>query len=152
MTEQEILAEVEANIRKDIPRLNELSVGCLIKDKKYEIIYKVYDETTHHLRVFELNSELPNTLAINKKHIDSFEIVGYEIMLNDVLEWIKFNAFNVEFQENGDFNLYRELKLSKSIERYNFVNWDLSKPLLKDQLEELIKFLYNLIKQQKWNN
>lgn len=151
MTTAEMLADVSAQIRKDIPRLMELREGCMLDYFINERAYtgKVVETFTSYFNVY-FDGEI--------KSIDfeldenTFKIIGHDIMLNDVLEWIKFNAFNVEFQENGDFNLHRELKLSKSIERYNFVNWDLSKPLLKDQVEELIKFLYALIKQQKWNN
>lgn len=149
MTKQEMLAEIEAVIREDIPRLSELREGCILQNEWSKDFFKVYDETENHIRIFQLNSDVPNEQVINKKHINTYTpliIIGHDIMLNDVLEWIKFNAFSVEFQENGDFNLHRELKLSKSIERYGFVNWNLSKPLLKDQLEELINFLYTLIK------
>lgn len=149
MTKQETLAEIEADIRKDIPRLYELREGCILQNEWSKDFFKVYDETENHIRIFQLNSDVPNEQVINKKYINTYTpliIIGHDIMLNDVLEWIKFNAFSVEFQENGDFNLYRELKLSKSIERYGFVNWNLSAPYIKEQSEELIKFLYNLIK------
>lgn len=34
MTKQEMLASVEAQIRKDIPRTMEFREGCLIKERK----------------------------------------------------------------------------------------------------------------------
>ena len=66
------------------------------------------------------------------------KLLGKAIMLNDVLEYFKTSNYD------GKVNMMSE---HKAINGINFIvkNWDLSKPLLKNQSEELISWLAELL-------
>lgn len=83
---------------------------------------------------------------------NDFEIVGLSPMLNDVLEWHQdyfsknshfevesFTAEDVKYSIGCFYNYDSDDELEKYF-------WDLSKPFIKDQSPELIKFLHSLIK------
>lgn len=149
MTKQEMLAEVEAKIREDIPRLMELNVGCKLwfSDSHNSSLIKIIAEDKEEDCFYVLEDSY-DVDKYKKSFINEhYQIIGHDIMLNDVLEWLLFNAFSVEFQENGDFNKYRYSDNNLVFDRFDFASWYLPSPYLKDQSEELIKFLYNLIKE-----
>ena len=66
------------------------------------------------------------------------KLLGKAIMLNDVLEYFKTSNYD------GKVNMMLE---HEAINGINFIvkNWDLSKPLLKNQSEELISWLAELL-------
>ena len=136
MTTAEMIASVEARIRKDIPRLMELREGCLVgKDNEvFRIEENPKGDGYYVGRYFYLYEE---SIA------ERYEIIGHDIMLNDVLEWGLMNKlFNVEL-------IHKTLRMKpyKNLLHLNdYGRWDLSKSYFKNQSAELVKFLYNLKK------
>ncbi|WGU68233.1 hypothetical protein QIU19_13360 [Capnocytophaga canimorsus] len=79
-----------------------------------------------------------------------FEIIGHEIMLNDVLVWLKIKTGcdiskgRYAVLPNGEF-VFIEYEQQEGFDIVKtFISWNLSSPYLKDQSEELIKFLYDI--------
>ena len=136
-THQEKLNELTEAIRKSIPRLMELSEGCVIKLKKR--IYKFNAYLNEHL-IHAVGLDTSSVLIYTD---DDFIIIGHEPLLNDVLEWhslngrCKYSHFEVSKGE-AYFSIYDG-------EENESINWDLSKLKLSDQSEELINFLHDLI-------
>lgn len=163
-----MLAEVTAQIRKDIPRLMELKEGCILmkRDTKYNPVYRKIVFTYNNTYYIPSKCFGLKVIEFSKENIDKdYEIIGHEIMLNDVLEWLNYIIYEEcipisdlgysgmvkQFYVKGDdgsiiFEIL-DLKnpdLGLDIIRYGV--WDLSSIYLKDQSERVIKFLYNLIK------
>lgn len=143
MTPQEKLHAVETAIRKALPRLMKPTEGCLVifrnvKNKKQsgKILYNFGQD---FYRIFCKNESDEYLRRRNE-----VEILGHDILLNDVLEWLKelelsnkIKSFEIGFTPMGQFVIKQKEVI---------VFWDLSKPRLADQSEKLINFLYNLIK------
>lgn len=128
---------LEEKIRKDLPRLMELGEGCRVK-------------LADHKKTSDPNNIIKMVNAFTFKSEDIVEIIGHDILLSDVLEWLQLVGDN-NIEINYDF-------LSFSIKRnmfyngdfgYKYVNWDLSKSCLKYQNEVVIAFLYDLIKNER---
>lgn len=156
MTTREKLQIVTDRIRKDIPRLMELSEGCWVRKKR--LMYPEFEENEYfynHIRgvyqgdksyilfSYDENGEVGQS-SVEKDYLDKhFEVVGHEPMLNDVLEWL-----GIVFSKNSE-----DCRVPTAIDNdgmffrndYDKELWNLSKPYLKDQNNELIDFLYNLI-------
>jgi len=65
-----------------------------------------------------------------------------ELLLNDVLNWfVRIKKPYYTHFKDSYFYVYNH------DDRINILNWNLEKPYLKDQSEELINFLYSLIEQ-----
>ena len=136
-THQEKLNELTEAIRKSIPRLMELSEGCVLE--KYNEKYKIHEVKNERYY-------LTNILGGHTKYeIDrDYTIIGHEPLLNHVLEWHslngrdKYSHFEVSKGE-AYFSIYDG-------EENESINWDLSKSKLSDQSKELIDFLHDLIK------
>ncbi|WP_392448006.1 hypothetical protein ACF3OB_01210 [Capnocytophaga canis] len=145
-----MLSEVEKQIRKDIPRLMELREGCLLmKNEKHDNVLKGGEVVKISCLWNDIIQVSPIGEPLSRNYIehqikDLFDVIGHDIMLNDVLEWSLMNKiFNIEL-------IHKTLRMKpfKNLLHLNdYGRWDLSKPYLKDQSEELINFLYNLIKQ-----
>lgn len=135
MTTQEKLKELTEKIRKDIPRLSELSAGCLVLVKnslKGTIV--MADKPTYYIVCIE--SYMGNLVVAE----EDITVLGQEPMLNDVLEWLQL------LNGSEDIDLLFEQKGFMQISRANaLVECDLSKPYLKDQNDTLIEFLYDLM-------
>lgn len=147
MTPQEKLHAVETAIRKTLPRLTEPTEGCRILEKgkaeeNYSIILVDGDDYT----IFTPYSfGLPIDKIDQEDLSENYEIIGHDILLSDVLEWLKelelsnkIKSFEIGFTPMGQFVIKQKEVI---------VFWDLSKPRLADQSEELIDLLYNLIKE-----
>ncbi|AZB23609.1 hypothetical protein EG339_02715 [Chryseobacterium bernardetii] len=101
----------------------------------------------------EIREKLPRLKEVKKQsYIGGCNIMTLSApMLNDVLEWHSkyycknshFEVLNIVINDEkhpaGVFIDYSEEYTARFI-------WDLSKPFLKDQSPELIKFLHSLIK------
>ena len=135
-THKEKLNELTTEIRKSIPRLMELSNGCVLE--KYNEKYKIHEVKNERYY-------LTNILGGHTKYeIDrDYTIIGHEPLLNDVLEWhslngrCKYSHFEVSKGE-AYFSIYDG-------EENESIILDLSKSKLSDQSEELINFLHDLI-------
>ena len=126
------MKELENKIRKALPYLQNIEVNCLIGDyydiKKIVyvsrgvnniILLDVFCNNTGFERWRMINDVL--TTKINNKDIQfEYNVIGRDIMLNDVLKWFIIESKNIE-----DVTC----------------RWDLKSPYLKDQSEELIKYL-----------
>lgn len=142
-TFQQKLEIVEKVIRKALPRTKKLSKGCKILFNLNDFHTDVVGEI---IGIDDINVAIVITedLAqrrVSLKNFDKEKIIGHDILLNDVLEWFqKFNKNNdVSFDLYGRFRIYNGNQYSQS-------TWNLSKPYPKDQSEEFIDFLYDLIK------
>ncbi|WGU68522.1 hypothetical protein QIU18_13185 [Capnocytophaga canimorsus] len=140
MTTAEKLAEVTAQIRKDIPRLMEFKEGFIIENNSTQVklLFPNYDfdfEKECNVHLFE-NTE--TFWYLTDEDLKECKFIGHDIMLNDVLEWLgkvlkEATEYRIGYTNIGKFGVkYREM----------LGVMDLSKPLLKDQSEYFIKFLY----------
>lgn len=148
MTTQQKLQAVTEQIRKDIPRLMELSEGCKIicNGLKCEIIKVLPNKIVEDVELFafENSGEVPNIVAL-WQYEDDFEIIGHEPTINDVLEWV--NELPKNFRKlliDSDGLIYK-FAMNGTLEWLQDIKWDLSKPYLKDQSDKLKEFLYNLM-------
>ena len=82
-THKEKLNELTTEIRKSIPRLMELSDGCVIKNER-GTKYKIYYKENRYYNVF--NDETVSS-SIPKPLCKSYTIIGHEPKLNDVVEF-----------------------------------------------------------------
>ncbi|MEE6130246.1 hypothetical protein V2E39_22800 [Chryseobacterium arthrosphaerae] len=133
------LEELTREIREKMPRLMELKEGqrliTLISDEANDIYEGAYETIGIGAYLLENGDiEIGGYEYEIGKH---FEIVGFDPMLNDVLEWMPDNQVFMNMT-GGFWKSYMTdiIKLGQ---------WDLSKPYLKDQSSELITFLYSLI-------
>lgn len=142
------LEELTADIREKLPRLMELSEGqtlkSLIADPANDICKDSYYTVGYHedysCKVENEHVEIGGYIYIVNR---DFEIIGKEPMLNDVLEWIN-EATEDMANINSEGVMYFTNYWNSPSDKVS--NWDLSKPYLKDQSPELIKFLHSLIK------
>lgn len=131
------MKDLENKIREALPRLKELTKGCLITVREYpnEIIELSNNEYPHKVNAISLEGKYiiidfedawgSNNTATYK------ETIGHPIKLNDVLEYF-----------TSDSNILYETY----IDRINYIveNWDLSSVFLADQSDELKEFLNGL--------
>jgi hypothetical protein len=134
-THQEKLNELTTEIRSKIPRLMELSDGCVIENE-YKTKYKIYYNEKRYYNVF--NDEFVSN-SIVKPLSKSYTIIGHEPLLNDVLEWFLSVKYDSMLFTSTCGNIFLGLHEDKQI-------WDLSKSKLSEQSEQLINFLHYLIK------
>lgn len=140
-THEEKLNELTNAIRQSIPRLMELSEGCLIYDNKRNDCYIV---VMNHKNVLECILNGVKITAMNKELNENYTIIGHEPLLNDVMEWLG------TIKEVEDYLIYSDgyiKEYSYILKDYYYMNvtWDLTKSKLKDQSPELIDFLHELI-------
>lgn len=136
------LEELTLEIREKLPRLMELTEGqnleSLINDSSV-LIVKGEIFTIGKFDCFL--SEKDNEIEVGGYYYQAgkeFKIIGRDPMISDVLEWFDENytiQVNEGFFTRGWFD-------TEGL----FYEWDMSKPYLKDQSPELIKFLHSLIK------
>jgi hypothetical protein len=131
---------LKQSIRKNIPSLMEIERGLLFMDKMID------KETQQSVScVLEFFGSVEYSILYYNHTLDSFgsystnrpfeNIIGKEPMLNDVLAWFKLSKYKYAHFEDNYFSIYN------SDEKCEPIEWDLSKPYLKDQSEELVDFL-----------
>lgn len=131
------LDKLTKEIRSKIPELMEFKAGCLIKDElcTYIILDSDYQDDVYYqdLETFAIYHDYKDEI------IKNCDIIGVEPKLQDVLNWIKI--IRVDTEIDG-------VKELISITFYGAIvkDWDLSKPFLKNQSQELIDNLAGLIK------
>lgn len=142
-----MLASVEAQIRNDIPRLMELTKGCKLwfADSYNSDLIKIIGENNEE-NTFYVIDEFYEVSEYKKDYVkEEYTIIGHEIIINDVLEWLaKYDFYCIT--SNG--NLMKPVDGGKYYYEFEFteIKVNLSSPYLKDQSEEMIIFLYNLKK------
>lgn len=151
MTHEEKLYKITQDIRAKLPRLMELEEGTIIRldhEDGTSTLGKVM--TVNAGYIYFYNESFSDCVKIIQKEKNVYEIahdteidekmvvIGKEPMLHDILQW--FNIIIEEVKEEGfekRIYLYDRMKELPGL-------WDLSKPYLKDQSEELIDFLDKL--------
>lgn len=147
MNKQEKLKAVTTAIRERLPYLMKLEEGCKIIEEynNYEgvIIDKTFNEfgkLSGYYILWKNDFSRDYTLEECKQ----LKIIGKEPMLNDVIDFLTrrndYLSFTTEYSAWG-----RKSYLSI----YEDFEWDLTKPYLKDQSEELINWLYDLINKEE---
>lgn len=146
ITKKEIYLEALSNsIRKYILRLRELGKGCLLSDKGNNL-YLIHTKERNDCYYIE-DLENGNIEHFKTDYIKKyFKIVGHEITLNDVLEYFEIRRQYIYIGCDGHF--YKKFYEEEFIDVSIVIDypWDLSKPYLKDQSEELINSLYKFAK------
>jgi len=143
------LEELTREIREKLPRLKELSEGqrllTIISDEPNDIYEGAFETIGIGAELLEnRNIEIGGYEYEIEK---SFEIVGKDPMLNDVLEWLSIKNDTVDYYGFDSAGNY--LWFNHALNKFSTnptVKWDLTKPYLKDQSPELINFLHGLIK------
>ena len=120
------LTNLENHIYNSIPRLRELSSGCEINS--YGIKYIVLDQMNIN-KYLCINDDF----EISKRAISDNETIGHPILLNDVLEWMK--SLDILYTD------YEKLLW----DLFTMGLWDVTKPALREQNQELIDALTELI-------
>lgn len=157
----EKLNVVEATIRKALPRLMEPTEGCYLKNYGSAKMYRVIGREGEVCFLQDINDLKLSPLEITESTaINYFEIIGHDILINDVLEWLGHERKNelytyslVDLSDNilkvhlvtqiSDVEHYAHEEIWESIEI------DLTKHRLIDQPEKLINDLYNLINSEE---
>jgi hypothetical protein len=145
MTKLEQLTE---EIKKAVPRLMELTDGCIIKIPHWNIFTQKYEKNKYDdycvfgSSIFNDNYDKICSVAnIYKEFSKETSIIGHEPLLSDVLEWLK--GLDIELHSINKYGLFHDRKwnCAKDLK----CAWDLSEPYLKDQSNELIDYLHSLI-------
>lgn len=131
------MTELENKIRETLPRLKELTKGCVFTDKNKVINYEVVGFSSDG----KLTATYFNKFKISWDYnVDKFrikyDVIGHPIKLNDVLEYLK--GKNTEVHSINKYGLFHDRNW-KAV-----CNWDLSSVFLADQSEELKEFLNSL--------
>lgn len=139
---KEKLEILEKEIRKALPRLMKLSEGC-------KVFFENADGEIENGRIIDTDSYCLSVVCYGYDYAVSKEehevmIIGHDILLSDVLEWLQQKTGADVYFTNETFELSIRYHNGIDVSR-KYIKWDLSKPYLKDQSEELIGFLYNLI-------
>lgn len=121
------MKELEDKIREALPHLKELTEGCFYGYDDEPCIKIVFKDENEVSFINILTFDKISMLTIDSfNHLD-LELIGKDIMLNDVLNWL------TTFERNT-------VKYVDEI----LCEWDLTSPYLKDQSEALINYLNEL--------
>ncbi|ATA67282.1 hypothetical protein CGC48_00795 [Capnocytophaga cynodegmi] len=140
MAKQEMLASVEAQIRKDIPRLMEFKEGFIIENNNTQVKllssnYEFDEECIVHLFV---NTEI--FWYLTDEDLKECKFIGHDIMLNDVFQWLFLND---NLHDIRHIFIDGTLIPKSGIIDYGLhINFD--SPYLKNQPTIFIDFLYNI--------
>jgi hypothetical protein len=126
------MKNLELSIRNAIPKLQDISVGCIVE--KDSTRFCIVDDNGTLLQNLNGFSMLHHS-KVNRK---DFKIIGHPIKLNDVLEWL---------------GLFQEMQIMFTSDRKDLfiwnmnggAYWNLSSVFLKDQNDELKKKLKELL-------
>jgi len=135
------LEKLEKEIRLKLPRLMELSDGCIVKFKMMNGVMSKH----FIIQCIDDKGDVYCNNGYTKPPQNNLIIIGHEIQLNDVLEW--FRNKNVVNNRYVTISFTEREGFIRIGEHYLIGDWDLSKNLLKDQSQELIDSLSELIPQ-----
>ena len=122
------MKELENKIRKALPRLQEVTKGCLAYDKLGKRNYTIID---NHYCPQLYSYDYSSFRTLDFEELKNFDFVGHRIQLNDVLEWLLLNKNHSCNMQNDNFYIFG-------------ISWNLSSVFLADQSKELINFLNTL--------
>ncbi len=131
---------LKQKISKAIPRLVDMSKGQLFTIRNmpfhYEFLHFIYND----------DEEIVEIAALYNGEVDVFDyeyftnqhitIYGKEPLLSDVLEWMK--GLHTEIHSINKYGHFHDRVWN------GIYSWDLSKPYLKEQNQELIDYLCTL--------
>lgn len=127
------LLELESKIIKSIPRLMEVTPGCILHSSngtRYRILdidsssYKVLDEDT-------------NDVILLSKLFSQYTVYGHDVKLNDVMEWLLQFEVLIMLDPWGDFR-------TEDMDYVFHSRWNLNSMYLRDQSSKLINDLNSL--------
>ncbi len=138
MTHEEKLKAVTEDIRRELPELMKLEKGCILKyDDDFIEICKKLPKTSKYndnfYQGFSYDDNCGHWFYENQIEDLGYKIIGKEPMLNDVIDWFYLKG------------IYFSFSMYNSQIKKEHIKWDFSKPYLKDQSEEFINFLYELL-------
>lgn len=130
MTKTEKLQSVEQRIRKLVPRLQELSFGCMYRVCKGKRTGEIgiIGIITNEYGEYYASHDFANVSKSELLRSDWYEIIGHPIDIEAVLEAIKVSI---------DHGAYRHHYFVQVCDR-----WQYGKPL-SEQSDELIDFLFS---------
>lgn len=155
MTPKQKLQVVETTIRKALPRLMEVRRGCILKNSNVWV--RLLSDKGDYYEVMGWDTIYQE---LKKEWLPEYEIIGHDILLSDVLEWLNSSetrdllnkktsnldtTFEYVYVNGGNITLVYHRSDGGISLATRTGNWDLSKPLLADQSEVLWEFLYNLL-------
>ena len=127
------LEKLESEIRKALPELMELTEGCEIKHENQVLTIDGYNITNNRNQIY--NQKMGYWLLS-----DEYDIIGHPINILHLLRWVdKIPTIYCALDCDG------ELCIAQKGGKEYIVTLDLSKPLLKDQSDEVINELVKLI-------
>jgi len=140
-----MLNELEQKIRKAIPELNELGVGCVFirNTEKWRVIGEFTENNgsgRNRFIIETLDKENYTTSGfINTSFFaKQIEIIGKPIQLNHVLEYLSL------IYTNGQVDIEVSNSILYIMKGNIMQKWNLKSNLLSEQSEELIKFINEL--------
>lgn len=150
MTTAEKLAEVTAQIRKDIPRLMEFREGCIIESsgEMFKVIH-IFENYPERICLINLENKAiySGKFTYPVDRLGSFvthpyKVIGHEITLLDVFQWLFMND---DLHDIRHIFIDGTLIPKSGIIDYSLhINFD--SPYLKNQPTIFIDFLYNISK------
>lgn len=131
-----VMKELEIKIREALPHLKELVKGQRFMSKYYGIITatKITDwgKGAYSIYGFDELEGLPRDCYYPR----DLELLGFPIMLNDVISYVKMNEGEVrDVTDDGLIAFYKDLRVAY---------WDLSSVYFSEQCDSLVEFLDNL--------
>lgn len=143
--------ELEQKIRKAIPELKELGIGCEISgvdgdfhqfgENAIVLNHRIETDYTRTdlLQCYSTDFCYPRFFKTKIKY-DTYNvsIIGKPIQLNHVLEY----ALKTKYEDG--VNMMYEYEQNELLRKLIINNWNLKSNLLSDQSEELIKFINEL--------
>lgn len=135
------LEELTRDIREKLPRLMELSEGCVFcYPTSKDINYIVTQEEIEMISFNRVETFSQPRVEYKSVIRETRLIIGKEPMLNDVMQYLW--KLVEEDHENQDEILFGIGCLTNA---YDNFCWNFKNPYLKDQSPELIAFLHGLI-------
>ena len=139
------LKELEQKIYTVCPHLTKIEVGQIFYSRYYGNIVATSVEKCHAdfytIYGFDINKGLPRSCEYRTAFLNSdLELVGKNISLSDVLFY--FNSLKYKYA-HFEVDNFCDYGSDQPTEHYK---WDLRKPYLKDQSNELIKYLNSINK------
>jgi hypothetical protein len=134
---------LKQKIQEAIPRLKDFTNGCIIETPHWNTFSQKFEDDNFD-EYYIFNSQVytdSNELFCKVSNIElDFDLskcrFGKEPLLSDVLEWMK--VLHTEIHSINKYGHFHDRVWN------GIYSWDLSKPYLKEQNQELIDYLCTL--------